>query len=180
MSAEIVDRSRVVMLFGASVLTALGIGGVLIVCFLPMLGDWIGNFFFNPNDQLDRSPHADALAAIAQGDFDAAIEEYRRCVEKNPTDTLAISEVARLYAQKLDDAGSGTAELEEALAQDWPPDDAAFLTVRLAEIYWAHLHNPQRARELLLSVTASFPNTHHAAVAQQRLREIERAIAAGG
>jgi hypothetical protein len=179
MNAEIVDQSRVVMLFGAMVLTGVAAGGVLVVFFLPILGDWIGNFFFNPNDRLERSPHADALAAIARGDFDTAIEEYHECLDRNPTDTLAISEVARLYAEKLDDPGSAARELEEALVREWPPDEAAFLTLRLAEIHWAHLHDARRARELLLSITGSFPNTQHAALAQQRLREIERAIAAG-
>ena len=179
MSAELVDQSRVVMLFGAVVLTALVGGGVLVVSFLPIFGNWVGNFFFNPNEQLERSPHAEALAASARGDFEDAILEYRACLERNPSDTLALSEISRLHAEKLGDPHAAVAMLDEALRQDWSAEDAAFLKTRLANAYWTQLHDAARARELLQEIVACFPNTPHAVNARHRLREIDREISSG-
>jgi tetratricopeptide (TPR) repeat protein len=179
LSAEMVDQSRVVMLFGAVVLTALIGGGVLVVSFLPMFGNWIGNFFFNPNEPLERSPHAEALAASARGDFEGAILEYHACLERNPADTLALSEIARLHAEKLGDPQAAVAMLDEALRREWSAEDAAFLKARLANLYWTQLHDAARARELLQEIVAFFPDTQHAVNARHRLREIDREISSG-
>ena len=177
MAAENPDQSRVVMLFGGLVLVGLVTGGVIVVVFLPAFGDWVGDFFFNPNQQAEKAPHADALAAIARGDYEQAIAEYRKCVERDGTDTHAVSEIVRLYCDKLGDPVSAESVLEEALAQDRTHEDAAFLSNRLAEVYWNHQHDARRARELLLQVVETFPNTKHSANAQHRLQEIERQLA---
>ena len=177
MASEIPDQSRVVMLFGALVLVGLVTGGVLVVMFLPVVGDWVGNFFFNPNERAEKPPHADALAAIARGDYEQAVAEYRKCIERDENDTHALSEMVHLYCDKLGDPVSAESLLEEALAKDWAHDDAAFLSNRLAEVYWKYQHDARRSRELLLQVIETFPNTKHSANAQHRLQEIERQLA---
>ena len=176
---EQVDQSRVVMLFGGLVLTGLVAGGVLVVLFLPVFGEWVGNFFFNPNERAEDTPHAAALAAIARGDYEQAVAEYRRCVERDGNDTHAISEMARLYCDELGDPASAESVLEEALAKDWEHEEAVFLSSRLADVYWKYQHDARRARELLRQVVETFPNTKHSANALHRLREIERELAAG-
>ena len=177
MAAANPDQSRVVMLFGALVLTGLAAGGVLVVVFLPAFGDWVGNFFFNPDERPEKAPHADALAAVARGDYEQAVAEYRKCAERDESDTHALSEIVRLYCDKLGDPVSAESVLEDALAKDRTHDDAAFLSNRLAEVYWNHQHDARRARELLLQVIDTFPNTKHSANAQHRLLEIERQLA---
>ena len=174
---EHVDQSRIVMLFGALVLTGLVAGGVLVSLFLPALGDWVGNFFFNPNERVEKAPHADALAAVARGDYERAVAEYRKCVESDENDTHALSEMVHLYCDKLGDPVSAESVIEEALAKDWAHDDAAFLSNRLAEVYWKYQHDAKRARELLMQVVETFPGTKHSANAQHRLQEIERQLA---
>ncbi len=177
-NAEVVDQTRVVMLFGSLVLISLVIGVILVLTFLPAFGDWIGGMFFNPSEQIEKSPHAGALAAIACGDYERAVAEYRACIENDPNDTHAISEIVHIYCDKLDEPVHAEEILEEALARDWAHDDAAFLTHRLAEVYWGHQHDARRARELLLQVIENFPNTKHSANAQHKLQEIERQLAA--
>ena len=146
MAAETPDQSRVVMLFGGLVLIGLVAGGVLVVVFLPVFGDWVGNLFFNPNQQAEKAPHADALAAVARGDYEQAIAEYRKCIERDESDTHALSEMVRLYCDKLGDPLAAESVLEEALAQERTHEDAAFLSNRLAEVYWNHQHDSRRAR----------------------------------
>src|SRR5688572_22469023 len=63
---EDVDATRVVVLFTGLVLVALAAGAFFVVSFLPDIGEGVGNFFFNPSVEIERNPHADALAAIAR------------------------------------------------------------------------------------------------------------------
>lgn len=177
MDAEVVNQSRVVMYFGGVVLTGVVTGGLMVVVFLPAFGDWVGNLFFNPDQQIEKLPHADALAAVARGDYAQAVEAYRTCVENDPTDTHALSEMVHLYCDKLDDPVAAESVLEEALQKDWGHDDTAFITNRLAEVYWTYQHDARRARELLLQVISNFPGTKHSANAQHRLQEIEKQLA---
>lgn len=177
MSKEIVDQSRVVMLFGSLVLVGLAAGGTVVVMFLPSFGDWIGNFFFNPDEKIEKPPHADALAAVACGDYERAVAEYRKCAERDPSDTFALSEIVHIYCDKLHNPAAAEQTIEDALAQDRTRDDAAFLSNRLAEVYWKYQHDARRARELLLQVIENFPNTKHSANAAHKLQEIERQLA---
>src|SRR5688500_7469153 len=173
------DPSKGVMLFIAVVLVG-GISAILfVVIVLPAFGDWIGNFFFNPNEKLEKVPHADALAAFNRGDYEGSIAAYRKDLEENPSDTLAVSEISRIYCEKLHDPRSAEVCIEEALTGDWTDDDIAFLNIRLAEVYWKFRRDARKAREILLSVANDFPESQHAATASHRLQEIERQLAMG-
>ncbi len=175
-SQEEVDSSQVVMLFAGMLLVAVTAGGFFVVSFLPDIGEGVGNFFFNPNEPVEENPHGKALAAVARGDYRGAITEYERVFEKNPEDTLALSEITHLYCDKLHEPASAAAILEEALNDEWAPEDAAFLSSRLVDVYWNHQGDARRARELLLQVIETLPGTRHAANAQHRLHEIERQV----
>src|SRR5215213_9846144 len=142
------DGTRVLLLFGGMVFAGLIAGGLVVTTLLPRIGESIGNFFFNPDEQAEEHPHHDALTAIARGDYKQAVEEYRKIAQKNPEDTLALSEASRLLCEKLRDCHAAAEMLESALATDWPPEDAAFLSLRLVDVYWGHLKDTGRAREL--------------------------------
>lgn len=175
--AEVVDQSRVVVLFGSLVIVGLLMGVVAAFTLVPAFGERLGSFFFNPDRRIEASPHAAALVALARGDFPEAITAYARAFEANPHDTHALSEMARIYCEKLGDPASAANILEQALEAQWPQDEAAFLTQRLAEVCWSHQHNARRARELLLQIIETFPGTRQAANATHRLQEIERKLA---
>ena len=175
-SQEEVEASRVVMLFGGMVLVALTAGGFFVVSFLPDIGEGVGNFFFNPNEPVTENPHGKALAAVARGDYRGAIREYEEVFEKDPSDTLALSEITHLYCDKLHEPASAAALLEQSLDHDWLPEDAAFLSSRLVDVYWNHQGDARSARELLMQIIETLPGTRHAANAQHRLHEIERQV----
>ncbi len=172
-----VDSSKVVLLFVAVVLVG-GLTGVLfVIMVMPSIGDSIGNFFFQPNEPVARDPHASAQAALARGDHAGAVEEYRKVLEDTPDDLLSYSEIAKISCDHLADPDSAAQMLEQALEREWSPDDAAFLTARLVDVYWQHQHDGPSARALLLQVIEAMPGTRHAANAEHRLREIEQKLA---
>ncbi len=175
-----IDPSKVVMLFAGVVLIG-GTAAVLVVVFImPRIGDAVGNFFFQPSQEIEKDPHSAAAAALARGDYAAAVEEYRQIVEKDPADTHSYSEIAKISCEHLDDALGASSILEQALRREWSPEDAAFLSARLVDVYWKYQHDARSARALLLQIIESMPGTRHAANAEHRLRDLEQQIALEG
>ena len=171
------DDGKIVLYFGGVILVG-GAAGILVVTVLmPAVGDALGNLFFSPNQQAEKAPHADAVAALARGDHEAAVQAYLKAFEKDPHDTLALSEMAKIECEHLGDPAAAADVLEQALEREWTPEDAAFLTSRLAEIYWKYQHNARDARGLLMQIIETMPGTKNAANAQHKLQEIERALA---
>ena len=171
------DDGKIVLYFGGVVLIG-GAAGILVVTVLmPAIGDAIGNLFFSPNQKAEKTPHADAMAAMARGDYEAAVQGYLKAFEADPHDTLALSEMAKIECEHLDNPAAAADVLEQALAREWTPEDAAFLTSRLAEIYWKYQHNARDARSLLMQIIETMPGTKNSANAQHQLQEIERALA---
>ena len=171
------DEGKIVLCFGGVILVG-GAAGILVVTvIMPAVGDAIGNLFFSPNQKNEKAPHADAMAAMARGDYEAAVQGYLRAFENDPHDTLALSEMAKIECEHLGNSAAAADVLEQALAREWTPEDAAFLTSRLAEIYWKYQHNARDARALLMQIIETMPGTKNSANAQHQLQEIERALA---
>lgn len=169
MDAELV--THYIGILGLAVVTAI----VFCVSLLPLLGELVGNIMFTPNQQIERSPHGDALAKLAAGDFEGAIEEYKSVFDDDPLDTHAASEVVRLYCEKLHDPEPAMSFLVEALSiPDRTPEDIAFLSQRMVDVCWNHKHDGIHARAILIKIAEDMPETREAANAVHRLQEIER------
>ncbi len=174
---EPADMSKVVLYFGGVVLVG-GLAGILVVTVvMPAVGDALGNLFFSPNQRIEKNPHGDAMSAIARGDYEAAVAGYLQAFEADPHDTLALSEMAKIECEQLGNPEAAADVLEQALQREWTPEDAAFLTTRLADVYWKYQHNARDARSLLMQIIDTMPGTKNAANAQHKLQEIERALA---
>ncbi len=171
------DWSKFTLYFGGVVLVGGAAGVIIVTVVLPSVGDAIGGLFFSPNQKIEKAPHFDAMAAIARGDYEAAVAEYLKAFEKDPHDTLALSEVAKIECEHLGDPATAADVLEQALGREWTREDAAFLSSRLADVYWKYQHNARDARSLLMQIIETMPNTKHSANAQHKLQEIERALA---
>ena len=171
------DMGKVTMYFGGVVLVG-GLAGILVVTVvMPAVGDAIGNLFFSPNQRIEKNPHGDAMSALARGDYEGAVQGYLKAFEADPHDTFALSEMAKLECEQLGNPEAAADLLEQALQREWTSEDAAFLTSRLADVYWKYQHNARDARGLLMQIIETMPNTKNCANAQHKLQEIERALA---
>ncbi len=179
-AAETPDHMRMVTIFVFAVLLGLAGGVIVALYLLPAIGEKVGGLFFNPDQEVEKDVHAGAMARIAQGDYEGAVEEYRAVYEADPEDTLSLSEMARLYCEKLGDPESGARVLEEALEKEWPAEDGAFLAARLVDVRWNYQHDVEASRALLVTIAQTMPDTKHAANAHHRLREIDRVAGSEG
>lgn len=175
--AEFVDGTRAMACLAGTLLLAILTGIVLVLAFLPALGEAAGNFFFHPNEKLGPSPHDQAQAALARGDAEAALKIYRAALIDNRRDLVATLEVARLLCVHRAAPQAAREFLETALRGDWPPDDFARLILRLAEICAWHLDDLPRARELWQNLIIAYPGTPHADEARQHLAALENGAA---
>jgi len=169
-------QMKVMLYFGVVILLVVGIGVIIALSLIPAIGDRIGAFFYNPGEQIEKDPHADAMACMAQGDYGGAIKEYFKACDANQMDTHALSEIAHIYCDKLQDSAAAGATLEEALKREWPDEESVFLRNRLVDVYWNYQRDAIRARELLIQIAENLPETRYAANAQHRLLEMDRAL----
>ena len=172
------DNSRVVMLFAGCILDGLAIALVLTLLVVPALGDKVGAYFFNPGEEIAPDPHSTAIAKLAQGDPEGAIEVYEEIFAKDPSDTLALSEIARICCRDLGDTARAATVIERALESEWPQEQSSFLANRLADIYLMQ-EDAVRARQILIEVAQNLEGTKFAANALHRLHEIDRALETG-
>jgi tetratricopeptide (TPR) repeat protein len=169
------DPSKLVAVFGGLVIVGLISALILGSIIVPIIGERIGAFFFNPSTQVEHTRYSDALSKVAQGDPEGAIAIYEQIYRDDPTDTFALSEIARVACRDIHDTARGAAILEQALKKEWPQEKAAFLAHRLADIYLLQDDAP-RARQMLMTVVENMPDTKFATQAIHRLRELEQTL----
>ncbi len=170
------DPTKIMMLFLAMIAIGIGMGVVFAGTILPAFGEQVGHFFFTPNQQIEKGPHADALSLLNQGEYEGAVIAYRRAVDKNPLDTHAISEVARLLCERLGRPEDAAEYLASHLEGDRPMDEVAFIAERLVDCYWNFLQDEERALPVLHQLAEKMPDTKHSANANHRIREIEMTV----
>ena len=171
---EEIDPSKLVMLFAGVILLGGAVAVFVATIVMPWFGDALGNVFFSPNQAPEKDVHADARAALARGDYPAAIDAFQTVFDNDPSDTFALSEIAKIHCDHLDNPTAAAEFLEGMLQREWPPDTAAFISSRLVDVYWKHQHDLASARALLMQIVELMPGTKFAANAQHRLREIEQ------
>lgn len=153
------------------------IGGLVAVKYLiPWIGDAMGTFMYSSGEQVTESEGMKAASKLAQGDYHGAISEYEKAAREKPQDSFPIAEIARIYAEKLDDPHKALEFLRGRIeGQEWEPDAAAFLMFRMVDIQLDKLKDYQQAHDLLEEIIGNFPNTRHSANARHKLNEVEQA-----
>ena len=166
-SAEIVDGSHALIYLGAALVLSVTTGIVFVVAFLPAIGEFVGNFFFQPNTKLDRTFQDKAREALERGEFDKALGFYNDALDAEPGDIFSISEIARLLCEHRHEPQLAREFLEESMRRDWLRDDLAFLLLRLADVCAHHAGDPARAKELWQGIVIAYPGTRFADQAQE-------------
>jgi tetratricopeptide (TPR) repeat protein len=168
------NQSLIVSLYGAVMLIGAGLAVLFALTIVPFFAEQAAGLVYGSAEKIEKGPHAEALSRAAQGDYEGAIEAYEKVIEHHdPDDTLALSEIAHLYADKLNDPEFAAQRLATALERDWKTDKAAFLTFRLADLYWKTLGDYPAARVLLEQIIERMPGSTHSANAMHRVREID-------
>ncbi len=153
------------------------VGGILMVKFvIPWFGDVMGEAVFSSGEKVEQDEMTKAAACIAQGDYEGAIGHYEKMLDDKPDDPFPVAEIAKVHAERLHDPQAALQTLEDHLqSKDWPVDDAAFIMFRIADVHLTHLHDFERAHDILQQVIANFPNTRHSANANHKIHEVEQA-----
>lgn len=151
-------------------------GGVMFVTIvLPAIGDAVGTVMYSSGEAVSKNEGMQAAAKMAAGDYEGAIDAYETMLKEKPDDPFPVSEIGKIYAEKLNDPGRALAYLQQHLeAQSWTEDNAAFLMFRMVDV---HMHNESfnDAKDILEQIVGNFPGTRHSANAKHKIQEIEQA-----
>lgn len=153
---------------------AIGGGVFFVMVILPKLGDAVGTVMYSSGEEIKADSTMRAAACMATGDYEGAIDEYKKAIAEKPGDPFPVSEVAKIYAEKFKDPNRALTYLQAHLeSHEWAEDNAAFLMFRIADIHM-HEHQYEEAKDILEQVVGNFPGTRHAANGKHRINELEQ------
>ena len=162
-----------IALFTYILFLSVAAGIVLLRRVIPAIGDRVAESFYSAPEKAEETATHKARALLAQGEYHKALAAFGRIAEENPSDRVAILEMARIYQERLGDIDSSVDVLEKALTRDWSADDKGFLALKLADIHATQRCDFARAREILNQLIAGQPGSNHAGNASHRLREMD-------
>lgn len=155
------------VIFGAAF-----VGTLFVVFVLP---NWVGRMaegMYGSGARLEETPGREARALLAKGDYEGAIEAFRKVAAEHPEDRMPWTEIAKIQRQHLEDPKAAISTLKEGLgSKEWPDDDAAYFLFRLAEIWNEDVSEREQAVAALQRVIREFPDTRHAMNARHKLRD---------
>lgn len=161
--------------FSAILGLAVVVGFFFVIVLLPKFGDAVGTVMYSSGEEIVQDEGMKAAAKMAAGDYEGAIEEYKKLLQNKPDDIHAISEIAKILADKLHEPDKAIAFLNEKIeSQEWTPDNAAFLLFRFFDIQ-AHKQDFEAARATLDHIIGTFPDTRHSANARHKITELQEA-----
>ena len=150
----------------------IGLLGVFYV--LPLVSQKAAmSMYSDSNQKADPDLLNEARSLTSQGEYEAAVTAYRKAIIKDPSNRLAWTDMAKLYAEKLEQPGLAAASLREAYDEhEWEAEDAAFLLFRVSEWQIDECQDKEAGSVTLSEIIKTFPDTRHSANAMQKLREL--------
>jgi tetratricopeptide (TPR) repeat protein len=149
-------------------------GGVIVLKWVvPAIGDHIGETFYSAPEKAEQTPTQKAMALVAQGEYRKALAAFEKILAETPNDRFAVMEMAKIHHDKLGDTEAAIGVLEKAVAGEWPDDDKGFFLIKVADMHASYSGNFARAKEVLDQLISEYPESHHAANAHHKMREIE-------
>ncbi|MFK7851016.1 MAG: tetratricopeptide repeat protein [Akkermansiaceae bacterium] len=147
-------------------------GIVFVSVLLPMFAQRMTHAVYDSGEEVEADPFHDARVLMAQGEWEAAIENFKAASEQDPYNRMPWVEIAKIQKVHLEDPGAAIRTLREAIEEhEWEVNDAAFLMFRLAELYDEDLEDRSAAVTILEQVMEQFPETRHSANARTKLHE---------
>ena len=158
-----------------SIITLAIVGGVVFVTVvLPKFGDAIGTVMYSSGEEVEQDESMKAVALVAKGDYLGAIKEYEKMIANKPEDPFPVSEIAKIYSEKLHAPDQALVVIQENLEnREWTEENAAFLMFRLSDIHMA-TRNYDAAKDILEQVAGNFPGTRHSGNARHKINELEQ------
>lgn len=158
-----------------SIITLAIVGGVFFVTVvLPKFGDAIGTVMYSSGEEVEQDESMKAVALVAKGDYHGAIKEYEKMIANKPEDPFPVSEIAKIYSEKLHAPDQALVVIQENLEnREWTEENAAFLMFRLSDIHMA-TRNYDAAKDILEQVAGNFPGTRHSGNARHKINELEQ------
>jgi TolA-binding protein len=123
----------------------------------------------------DEEPEVRPLYSMAtaqrnRGNYDRAIAEIYRQLQRFPNDYQGYLLLAEVYADELQDLDEAQKTIEHILTiPELPPKNAAYALTRLADWLVQYRSDLEGARALFQRIIDSFPNTVEAQLAAQRI-----------
>lgn len=165
---------------GLTVMLAFIVAGVLgailfVTWVLPTIGDKMTEALVSSGEKVRDTPGAVVARHIAEGDYEAAIDELQKQSLADPQNPRPVLDIARLHLEKLDDPQGALQSLRTALiSREWPPVHEATLRLRLADLLVTiPPPNFEAAKTEVQGVIDRFPDTPQATDAATKLREIQ-------
>lgn len=151
------------------------VGGIFFVTVvLPRIGDAVGTAMYSSGEEVKQDGSMKAVAKMASGDYEGAIVEFKKMIAEKPDDPYPISEISKIYTDKLQQPDNAIVFLQGHLeAKAWSEDNAAFLMFRMIDIYF-HQKAWEHAKDILEQVAGNFPGTRHSANARHKINELEQ------
>lgn len=135
------------------------------------------SMYSDSNEKAETDILHDARACVAQGDYENAVVAYRQALIKEPSNRLAWTDMAKLYADKLEQPQLAAASLREAYDEhEWSEEDGAFLLFRVSEWQLDECEDQDSGIATLKEVMKAYPSTRHSANAMQQLRQLGHEI----
>ena len=150
----------------------LGLIGIFYV--LPALSQKAAmSMYSDSNENAEPDVLQEARALVAQGDYENAVVAYREALTIEPLNRLAWTDLAKLYAEKLEQPQLAVSALREGYdEQEWSEEDGAFLLFRISEWQLDECEDQEAGAATLSEVITTFPSTRHSANAMQQLRQL--------
>jgi tetratricopeptide (TPR) repeat protein len=131
------------------------------------------SMYADANEAAEQDGLQEARALVAQGDYESAVVAYRKSLIKDPSNRLAWTDMAKLYAEKLEQPQLASSSLREAYDEhEWSEEDGAFLLFRISEWQLDDCQDQEAGAATLKEVIEAYPSTRHSANAMQQLRQL--------
>ncbi len=161
------------VLQGIGIIAGLGMIGVLGVLWAGPLatavGGATGGLWLPSDDNFEVRPqYSIAEARLREGQYEEAIEVYRKYMELYPNEVTPHLRIADLQLVPFNNPDAAMEELKQAIHKSQTVETFSQIHFRLAELYVTHGNRVSDALHSMREIQRCYPKTKQASVALER------------